>query len=735
MRNKFRAAGKNVSGSSLNGNRKSIRTGLAYELLENRAMLASYVPGEVLVQFEPNTEISHREAIRDFVGAELVEPIHTKMMIAEGQGVMERISLHPGVNVQKALATISRLPGVRFAEPNWIYSTTEVSNDTNYASGSLWGMYSDDSPTAAGPNGTTNQFGSQAEEAWLAGHVGSNDIYVGVIDEGIQVAHPDLAANIWANPFDPVDGVDNDGNGKIDDTNGWDFVNDDRTVYDGTDDNHGTHVAGTIGAKGGNGIGVAGVNWNVKMISAKFLGASGGTTSNAILSVDYLTDLKVRHGLNIVATSNSWGGGGFSQGLLDAITRGANRGILFVAAAGNSNSNNESTAWYPGNYNTTAGAGFDAVISVASITSSGAKSSFSSYGATTVDLGAPGSSISSTVPSNSYASYSGTSMATPHVSGAVALFAASNPSVSAQQLRTQLLSNTTLTASMTGITATGGRLDVRKMLAAPLPSLTINDITLSEGNSGTLVANLTVSLSASLTNSVTVNYATANGSASAGSDYTSTNGTLTFSAGQTSKTISVTVQGDTSDESDESLFVNLSAPVNASIVDGSGMITIVNDDSPPPIIVSVTDANAFENQKRISFLISLSAAGTSAVTVSYATNNGLALGGFDYASQNNLLSFAPGEIVKTVLVELQDDKKFEGNEDFFVELSTATGAIIGDGQGEGVIIDDESDRPSTFSLDRAAIRPDGFARDLVSWWNEFDREGAESKAPLRRSRR
>jgi subtilisin family serine protease len=307
-----------------------------------------------------------------------------------------------------------------------------------------------------------NQYGSQAGEAWAAGNTGNSSVYVGVIDEGVMDAHQDLAGQIWTNPFDPVDGIDNDGNGYKDDLHGWDFDGNNNTTYDGTADDHGTHVAGTIGAKGGNGVGVVGVCWNVKIIVAKFLGRKGGTTANAIKAVDYMTDLKTRHGLNIVATNNSWGGGSFSQGLYDAIARANAAGILFIAAAGNGGSdgvgdNNDATPYYPASY---ANAN---IIAVAAITSSGAKSSFSNYGATSVDLGAPGSGIFSTLPgknnSSTYGSYNGTSMATPHVTGAAALYAASHPGASAADIKSAILSSAVATNSLSGKCVTGGRLN------------------------------------------------------------------------------------------------------------------------------------------------------------------------------------------------------------------------------------------------------------------------------------
>jgi subtilisin family serine protease len=285
---------------------------------------------------------------------------------------------------------------------------------------------------------------------------------VGIIDEGVQFTHPDLAGQIWTNPYDAADGVDNDGNGYIDDIHGWDFDGNDNSIYDGGTrgslDDHGTHVAGTIGAKA-NTAGVVGVNWNITIISTKFLGRRGGTTANAIKAIDYLNDLKTRHGMNIVASNNSWGGGGFSQALQDAIERANAANILFIAAAGNGGSdgvgdNNDVTANYPSNYPNAN------VIAVAAITSAGAKSSFSNYGATTVDIGAPGQGIWSSTAYNIYESYSGTSMATPHVTGAAALYASTHSGASAASIKSAILGSATPTASLSGKCVTGGRLNV-----------------------------------------------------------------------------------------------------------------------------------------------------------------------------------------------------------------------------------------------------------------------------------
>jgi len=381
---------------------------------------------------------------------------------SDGKGDLELLRLPPGLAVAAAIRGLSGDAAVEFAEPNWIYQHDATATDPYFTNGSLWGMYGD----ASSP---TNQYGSQAAEAWAAGHTGQGSVYVGIIDEGVMRSHRDLTVNVFVNQFDPVDGVDNDGNGYVDDVNGWDFDSNDNSTFDGTQDDHGTHVAGTIGAAGGDAIGVAGMNWQVTMIPAKFLGRNGGTLANAIKAVDYLTDLKTRHGFNLVATNNSWGGGGLSQGLLDAINRGGNADILFIAAAGNGGSdgvgdNNDTIASYPSNYQCTANGSYDCVIAVAAITSGGAKSSFSNYGATTVDIGAPGSGIFSTLPGkggkSAYGSYSGTSMATPHVTGAAALYAASHLGATAAEIRNAILGSAIPTASLAGKTATGGRLNV-----------------------------------------------------------------------------------------------------------------------------------------------------------------------------------------------------------------------------------------------------------------------------------
>jgi subtilisin family serine protease len=415
-----------------------------------------HAPDEILVQFRASVSTDQKVAARRRAQGERLETVASKRSRHDGGGDLELLRVPPGIGIANAIRQVEADPAVEFAEPNWVYQHTATSNDPYYTNGSLWGMYGDaTSPASAN--------GSQAGEAWAAGHTDCGSVYVGVIDEGVMYKHVDLTGAVWANALDPVDGIDNDGNGYKDDIRGWDFDGNNNTTYDGTQDDHGTHVSGTIGALGGNGKGVAGVCWNVKLISAKFLGRSGGTLANAIKAVDYITDLKARHGLNIVATNNSWGGGGYSQGLHDAIERANTANILFVAAAGNGGSDgvgddNDAAPSYPASYDNAN------IIAVAAITSSGAKASFSNYGATSVDLGAPGSGIYSTLPgrnnTSTYGSYSGTSMATPHVTGAAALYAAGHPGESAAQIKQAILGSAVSTPALAGKCVTGGRLNV-----------------------------------------------------------------------------------------------------------------------------------------------------------------------------------------------------------------------------------------------------------------------------------
>lgn len=439
-----------------------------------------------LIKWDNSESIKLRRQFLESKGFSLNRNIH-KNKPNENGIVLDWIEAKAGVNEQAALRGLENRPGIAFVEKNWKIGTLSTAEPNDPDLGNLWGLQ--------------GGFGSDATTAWADGLTGSSNVYVGVIDEGIAVKHSDLDDNI---------GVDPSGN------NGYDFYSGDANVSDGTV-NHGTHVAGTIGAEGNNGAGVVGVNWDVSMLSGQFLGPEGGYTSDAILAVDYFTNLKNMYGYNIVATNNSWGGGGFSQGLYDAIGRAEEADILFIAAAGNSNTsdlsypaaygvNNTFTSGRGRNRTTTTYTALENVISVGSITSSGARSSFSNYG-NWVDIGAPGSSILSTVSPNNYSTYSGTSMASPHVTGAAALLKAAIPSATGSQIKQAILEGGIFTASLDGgITSTGKRLNIPgaiEMLESitgktaggggtnppepepdlPIVTLTVGDAEINEGES------------------------------------------------------------------------------------------------------------------------------------------------------------------------------------------------------------------------------------------------------------
>ena len=357
----------------------------------------------------------------------------------------------PAASAAEVRGWAAATPGVRYVEPDFVITTAATPNDPSYSR--LWGLHN------TGQTGGVTDADMDAPEAWDTA-TGSRSVVVGVIDTGIDYRHPDLAANMWRNPGEVAgDRIDNDGNGYVDDVHGWDFANNDADPFD--DEGHGTHVAGTIGAVGNNGVGVVGVSWNVSLMALKFLGADGsGSTSGAIAAVNYATRMRQNFSVNVVATNNSWGGGGASNALRDAIANGGSAGILCVAAAGNEATNNDTTPSYPANYPS------DAIISVAATDAFNRLASFSNYGATTVDVGAPGVGIYSTVPNAGYASYSGTSMAAPQVTGTVALLAAANPQATAAQIRSTILSTAVPVAALAGKVATGGLVNASAALAA-----------------------------------------------------------------------------------------------------------------------------------------------------------------------------------------------------------------------------------------------------------------------------
>ena len=398
------------------------------------AAQAEFVPGEVLVKFK--STVNEAQSLSTFANYGL-----------ERVDYFAEIGVHrcrTGTQaVDAAVSACAADPNVEFAEPNFIYKASVVPNDPRF--GELWGLQN------------TADADIDADDAWETQR-GSRDVVVAIIDTGVDHTHPDVSANMWRNPGESGAGretnrVDDDGNGFVDDVFGWDFVNDDNDPRD--DNAHGTHVAGTIAAVANNGVGVAGINWQASVMALKFLSAQGsGTSDDAIRAILYAASN------GAMVQNNSWGGGGFSQALLDAIEFARDRGVVFVAAAGNDGRNNDTTPTYPANYDV------DNVLSVAASDRNDQKATFSNFGKNTVDLAAPGVDILSTTPGNAYQSFSGTSMATPHVSGVVALVAAQFPDLSYRQVMVRVAGSVDSKTTFSDVTHSGGRLNAAAALAS-----------------------------------------------------------------------------------------------------------------------------------------------------------------------------------------------------------------------------------------------------------------------------
>jgi uncharacterized repeat protein (TIGR01451 family) len=400
----------------------------------------SAVPGEVLIKVQAGASAGAMAGI-------LAEADEGQRLASVGSGAIWRMR-SKRKNAEALVMALQKNPQVVYAEPNYIVRLVATPNDPLFTS--LWGLKN----TGQVIGGATGFGGSDidAEPAWSV-TTGSASIVIGVIDTGVDYNHPDLVANMWSNPG---------GKGNVACAAGTHGFNAITGTCDPMDNHyHGTHVAGTIGAVGSNGVGVTGVNWTTSIMALKFLDWDGyGTTADAIAAIDFAVQAKI-DGVNVRVLSNSWGGGGFSKALLDAINKAQEHNILFVAAAGNDGSSNDVYPQYPANYATAN------MISVAATDNRDALAYFSNYGASTVHLGAPGVNIRSTFPGSSYGYLSGTSMAAPHVSGVAGLLLAVSPGLTTADVKSAILNNTDPISSLASKTSTGGRLNAAKALGLP----------------------------------------------------------------------------------------------------------------------------------------------------------------------------------------------------------------------------------------------------------------------------
>ncbi len=410
------------------------------------------IPGEFLVTFAPSVRISKiKDAALLSESGTFVRSTIADMNIA--------IVVRPSFELRNTSVELLKAdPNVVRVTPNFVYRANKIPNDALY--GKLWGM-NNTGQTDSKQIGVAG-FDIGAEKAWEM-TTGSPEVLVAIIDTGIKYDSPDLAPNMWVNQAEQngTTGVDDDANGYVDDIHGYNFVSNTGDPMD--DHGHGSHCAGTIGGKGNDGAGVVGVNWDVKMMGVKFLAEDGsGTLENAVKSIAYATQM----GAKIL--SNSWGGGGFSQELKDVIDASSVAGAVFVAAAGNSSSNNDSNPAYPASYDT------PNMIAVSAIDNRGLLANFSSYGKTKVHVGAPGVNILS-VTTKGFESWSGTSMATPHVSGIAALLLSYEPGLTNLEIKDRILKTAVPIKGLKNKVSTGGLANAFTALSNILPEPDLND--------------------------------------------------------------------------------------------------------------------------------------------------------------------------------------------------------------------------------------------------------------------
>jgi subtilisin family serine protease len=406
---------------------------------------------EVLVRFRAGVT---QDAIEK-IAQRLNDQIEDRIEAVEGLEVIED---EDGKSADEIAAQYSTLPEVEYAEVN-----NEIMLDHDdgghrhiHADDEMffrqWGLFN------SGQQGGKPGADISAMRAWAVTK-GSDSVVVAVLDSGVDYSHPDLASNIWARPANVPAYQDDDlTNGIVDDLHGFNLVDDNGDPMD--ENGHGTHCAGIIGAEGGNALGIAGVNWAVKIMPLKFMDADGiGTTKDAIEAINYVINRK-RAGVNVRVISASWGSITKSRSLEDVIRKAGDEGILFVAAAGNASSDNDKTPHYPSSYD------LANVISVAALNRNDQLASFSNYGIRSVHVAAPGEEIISTWLEHSFEEKRGTSMATPFVSGVAALILAQNPNMSVTDLRAQLLNSVDKLASLKRKVSSGGRINAAKAVGA-----------------------------------------------------------------------------------------------------------------------------------------------------------------------------------------------------------------------------------------------------------------------------
>lgn len=391
---------------------------------------APYAHDRILVKIKSDAQLfSNGDQMTPTRGA------RAEALDGDGRGGLYLIHLDQTTSVEQAIKEASADPQVEFAEPDYfLYPATVMPDDTFF--NRQWNLLNMGEGGAGKPGADIG-----ATRAWDL-TTGSDDVVVAILDTGTDLSHPDLAPNAWVNTREVAgNGADDDNNGFVDDINGWNFIRNSGAVYENANvDFHGTAVAGVIGARGNNGIGVSGIAWRVKLMALKFLGADGGSTSDAVKAINYAIALR-KKGVNLRVINASWGGPSNIASLRNAIIAAGDAGILFVAAAGNGGGDGvgddiDEQPDYPSAWTSE----IPSLISVAALDMSDGLTEFSNYGLKNVCVGAPGEQIITTLPDGGYGWATGTSFAAPHVSGIAALIWSRESSLSPSRIRERIVS-------------------------------------------------------------------------------------------------------------------------------------------------------------------------------------------------------------------------------------------------------------------------------------------------------
>jgi subtilisin family serine protease len=417
--------------------KKCIFLTAVFALLSASSLLAAdYREGEVIVKFRKNSLPDERNSFYKKAGI-------TKRVKALRKNT-ELLSLPDGRGVMDAVKLYGKEPLVEYAEPNYLIKKAAIPDDAQFSL--QWGLTKINAPGA-----------------WDLSS-GSASVTVAILDTGADLEHPDLKANIWVNADEAQNGIDDDGNGYVDDIKGWNFVNSGNMPFDDNTDGHGTHVAGIIGASGNNGIGVSGINWSVSLMILKILDKSGtGTVADEARAIEYAIEngARVINASYAFPTSCTFVLPSITE--KDAIEDAMNNGILFVAAAGNGGCNADNTPFYPAGYS------LRNIISISASNESDSLISASNYGYESVHAAAPGNHILSTFPGNAYAYLSGTSLSAPHVSGLAALMLSYRPDYDFRMLKETILSTVDKTQMLSGKSLSDGRINAYRAITSPWP--------------------------------------------------------------------------------------------------------------------------------------------------------------------------------------------------------------------------------------------------------------------------